>query len=259
MPPAQTAVNRCRLCLQEKKLCDSHIIPEFLYRPIYDPQHRIIQVSGAGRQGKHHKKGLREKLFCRGCEDKFGKLEKYAGDFLYSEAGANAQIGTEEYRDFIVIRGLDYTKFKLFQMSLIWRAGISSKPEFANVQLGGRHQEQLRLMLLKGDPGEPHQYGCFMIITPTYYEVLEKMMMFAEERRFSDNRCYMFLLAGLTWIFVVSSHSGTIPFKEKLFLSKDGTLPIMVEDKVSKQYFEKTVAGWQNSGQLEAVMKKYSK
>ncbi len=26
----------CKLCLQEKELCESHIIPKFIYRPVND-------------------------------------------------------------------------------------------------------------------------------------------------------------------------------------------------------------------------------
>jgi len=34
----------CRLCLQERPLRDSHIIPEFLYRPLVDEKHRAAAL-----------------------------------------------------------------------------------------------------------------------------------------------------------------------------------------------------------------------
>jgi len=62
--------------------------------------------------------------------------------------------------------GIDYKLFKLFQLSLLWRAGVSDRPIFKEVALG-RHQEILRRMLLDDDPGESHKYGCIMLAAIT--------------------------------------------------------------------------------------------
>jgi len=34
----------CRLCQKEKPLVQSHVIPEFLYRPLYDEKHRAVEA-----------------------------------------------------------------------------------------------------------------------------------------------------------------------------------------------------------------------
>lgn len=38
-------VSNCKLCLKEKELMFSHIIPEFFYEPMYDEKHRFMQIS----------------------------------------------------------------------------------------------------------------------------------------------------------------------------------------------------------------------
>jgi len=38
----------CRLCLRMALLSRSHIISEFLFKPLYDPRHRFIKVTEAG-------------------------------------------------------------------------------------------------------------------------------------------------------------------------------------------------------------------
>jgi hypothetical protein len=53
---------------------------------------------------------------------------------------------------FTEINGLDYAMFKLFHLSVLWRAGVSTREEFRNVKLGS-HEDVIRQMLLRDDPG----------------------------------------------------------------------------------------------------------
>lgn len=240
-------MTKCCLCLQEKKLCNSHIIPEFMFKSLYDPDnHRFYPLTDDPETPKHFKKGFRERLLCEDCEQKMSEWERYFHQLLVKRitfVGKKPGIVA-------VANGLDYAKVKLFQMSLIWRAGISStRKEFQNVQLGP-HEERLRHMLNKGDPGEPYDYGCILLLTPSYADLLSGLMMLANESRFDGHRCYSFLLCGVTWIFLVSKHTKSFHTTE-LFLSRDGKLSIIIDDKYSKQMFERTVTDWKNKGILD--------
>lgn len=158
-------------------------------------------------------------------------------------------------QDTILIWGVDYSKFKLFQLSVIWRAGVSGLQQFSNVNLGP-HEEKLRCMIEKNDPGAPDDYSCLVIFTPSHFHLTSKMMMLPQETKFDGHRCYMFLMAGLTWVFFVSSHIRQLPYKEKMFLSLDGDLPVMIENVASKIFFEQTVAEWKRKGNLDKALKK---
>ena len=49
----------CKLCLKENvKLCESHIIPEFFYIPLYDETHRYRILS---TMKKHNPKFYQDK------------------------------------------------------------------------------------------------------------------------------------------------------------------------------------------------------
>ena len=54
-----------------------------MYQTVYDKNHSFMVVSldeaGANQRCK---KGIREKLFCKECENKFSKLESYAAEFF---------------------------------------------------------------------------------------------------------------------------------------------------------------------------------
>jgi hypothetical protein len=69
----------CALCQQNKQLCDSHIVPEFMYQHMYDANHRFRVLSRNEVDATRFlRKGLREELLCRDCEAKFSKWESYA-------------------------------------------------------------------------------------------------------------------------------------------------------------------------------------
>lgn len=78
--------NKCHLCSQQTKLCNSHVIPEFFYEQmqLYDNKHRCYILSTEPRKYfPFVQKGYREKLLCKKCEGKFSRWENYARRVLY--------------------------------------------------------------------------------------------------------------------------------------------------------------------------------
>src|SRR5574337_198522 len=131
----------CRLCKEEKDLKCSHIIPEFLYKPLYDAKHRAVSLSeieiGQRRNfGKKRliQKGLRERLLCSECEQLLNnRYEKYFKALWFDQGALPSTI---ESGVTFELHGLDYHKFKLFHLSVLFRAGVSSLPQFSQVKLG---------------------------------------------------------------------------------------------------------------------------
>ena len=195
-------VGACALCLRNGILRDSHIISEFLYSALYDDKHRFYVIEAGEKYSEFEQKGLREPLLCADCETKLSVWEAYARD---------AFVGRHQFRfamdaDGVTwVEGVNYEQLKLFQLSILWRAGVAKQDFFSKVQLGP-HAETLRRMLLAGDPGEPWQYGCLvwavhlagepasMIIQPTPFRLPDK----AVGLRFS--------FGGLAWFYRIASH-----------------------------------------------------
>jgi hypothetical protein len=149
----------CSLCLSERPLQESHIIPEFLYGVMYDDKHRYNVLSLApDLPDRLEQKGARERLLCRECEQRFSKFERYAS--LVLKGGAPGMDG-QRSGDIVSVTGIDYAQFKLFLLSLLWRAGVASGRYFERVALGP-HEERLRLMLRNGDPGPFDLYPCIL-------------------------------------------------------------------------------------------------
>lgn len=215
----------CALCLQDVELRRSHIIPEFLYETLYDEKHRLQVLSIIPDQGNwHEQKGLRERLLCDACEQKLSVWERYAS--LVFKGGVSLSVRQDG--NIVHISGLDYRQFKLFQLSVLWRAGVSSLQFFENVQLG-KHAEALRQFLLAGDPGSPERYGCFMFGLKHEAGVFTGLIMQPGKVRLSGHIAYRFVFGGFLWAMLVSSHDLGAPLNQ-CTLSAAGNTAILLRN-----------------------------
>jgi hypothetical protein len=204
-------VGNCKLCLQTKNLCQSHIIPEFIYKPLYSSKHKIIEVQeGIPRLMQ---KGYREELLCQDCEkylnDNFEHPSVEIWDTLTSRKASKTiilnNIIDKQKNHAIVFSGVNYSTFKLFLLSIIWRASISKAPEFGEINLA-LHEEKIRQMLIEHDPGKQSHYPCIINLladssfTPIYIPKTNP--------RYEGHRVFRMILTNVLIWYVISSHSG---------------------------------------------------
>ncbi len=212
----------CRLCLKESRLSNSHIIPEYFYKPMYDSNNRFFKLSlEPDKQNEFVQKGLREYLLCNTCEQHINEYEKYANRVMFYEPPEKINQNSK----IVIVEGIDYKLMKLFQLSVLWRAAVSSLPTFQEVKLGP-HQERIRKMILNNNPGKYTDYGCLQ--TAIFMEekkLANGLVMAVELIRIEGYRIYRFVFGGIIWLFYVSSHNDSFILKN-LFLQEDGTLTI---------------------------------
>lgn len=153
----------CKLCLQEKPLQNkSHIIPDFMYREgkIYHADHTVQSINlkktpftSFTRVKKQYNAEYEGGILCRNCDGVVIKAyEDYARKLLY---GGNLK-PVPEYkyqRGTVTISEISYTHMKLFFLSILWRAAISSRPFFKEIQISPDQEEELRKMILSGTAG----------------------------------------------------------------------------------------------------------
>lgn len=221
---------RCRLRLEETELRESHVLSEFLYEPTYerfDPkqpkQGRMLKVpANTSEKLRYLQKGLRERLLCGGCEQYLNKIgEQYASKVL--KRMDEAEISTGER--YTIVTGVEYRPFKLFLMTQLWRAGVASGAFWKDVRLGP-HQERLREMLLREDPGQPHEYACAISRIPPSAAPLSRAVVQPFAKKIGGHTWYDFFARGYSWLYIVSSHSKDI-LEHRSFLSERGELPII--------------------------------
>lgn len=208
----------------------SHIIPEFLYQTLYDDKQRLQVLSIIPDQPNwREQKGLREQLLCDACEQKFSVRERYAS--LVLKGGLPVSYRREG--NTVFVGGLDYRQFKLFQLSVLWRAGVSSLPFFEKVQLG-KHAEILRQLLLAGDPGDPERYGCFMFGLKYEAEAFTGLIMQPGKVRLNGHVAYRFVFGGFLWAMLVSNHALGTPLNQ-CTLSVSGETVLFIRSATEMQ------------------------
>ena len=202
-----------------------------LREAIRGEKHRF-QHLGAEQKEKFEQKGLREFLLCGDCETKRSVWENHAKELM--EPGSPL-VYKSLRSDVQKISGFDYPEFKLFQLSTLWMAGISSLPFFSHVTLGV-HEERIRDMLFRSDPGEPYEYGCSMWATRLAGERSDLVVQPGRVKKRLLNRvAYRFTFGGYKWIYFVSTLPPKTPEERVVFeqggvLQKEGYFFVGTED-----------------------------
>jgi hypothetical protein len=212
----KTVLGICKLCGEHSELQNSHIIPEFFYDLIYDEKPRRFRVIPTDSSPKieFEQQGLREHLLCRKCEGKFGQLEDYVKRaFVDGKIADRRRAQAIQMQDCIVLQNLDYRKFKLFLLSLLWRMSIATQDFFANVSLGRKHEEKIRAALLSGDPLQPEDYPCAVELLTLGGQFYQDFFVKPYCLR-GAFRIYMTVIAGLRFSFFVG---GCAPSKFFVF------------------------------------------
>lgn len=237
----------CSLCREEKPLLKkSHIIPDFMYKGLFGPEHKLIELNiDRPEHRKTRRSGFYEAdLLCRDCDSvRLSGLETYVSAAIYRRGNPKLQeqIWVEKiigYDGLVSERyhNLDYTKVKLFFLSIIWRAHISSLPFFATVTLG-MYAEKIRKMLLGNDGGnEDELETCLVKIKPDETMLYRALVDFRKLKN-NGNYFYVFNMNNIMYHFNISPYRKESIF-EKGLMRKDGTMDIaLLGDQVAKGYF----------------------
>tara|TARA_R110002049_G_scaffold267237_2_gene443465 strand:- start:1201 stop:1737 length:537 start_codon:yes stop_codon:yes gene_type:complete len=91
------------------------------------------------------------------------------------------------------IEGADYCKLKLFFISLLWRASVSSQPMFTRVNLGKKFEERAKHLILTVDPGSDDEFAVTLAGFEDKFEsgigILDPI-----KARFAERNYYIFYL-----------------------------------------------------------------
>ncbi len=160
------------MCLEHKDLCkESHIIPKFLYKFLTGDNNLLVYLDVKRAHFKYNSE-YESDILCEDCDTGIiGKLDNYAAKFLHGEFPVKVapRLVSVEGQECVVRENdpnYDYTRFKLFLLSLLWRGSISSRPFFQQLKLRPTVEEDLRQMIKDNRPGEPDEYSCFICLPP---------------------------------------------------------------------------------------------
>jgi len=148
----------CKFCGQDRPLTKAHIVPAAFFRDTKLEKRAPLYLLSSD-PAAHVKKALigpyDPGILCRACEDRFHEFDDYAGNLLIRDRN---KVFNEAGRQVVVADGVDYRKLKLFVVSVLWRASVSTLPYYRRVDLGPRAARACQ-MIAEGDPGKPSEFG----------------------------------------------------------------------------------------------------
>lgn len=208
----------CRLCLQVRALVDSHIIPDFQFTPLKRGDGRFHVLSPDPEQKERTgQKGFTERLLCAECDNvRLQRNENYYAQLWSRRSLPN----TTQTKRFLIFRDHDYKLTKNFLLSILWRMSISSRPMFAAVSLGEKHEEVIRTGLLADREFAEDEYP--VTVTAPFFDGFfhEDFILQPDSHRLNGNRLYRCVISGMLYTFLVGS-APLVPELKALSLRKD--------------------------------------
>lgn len=145
-----------RLQQRKRSLCDengdnfpkSHVIPKGLYPKIQTGNPFVkLSVDGSVKKDNFRQNGIFDnKILCDACEKKTAKWDSGAIRIFNRILNSPVSIiGTSNYKEIFFTSGDEYKDFKLFFLSLLYRANFASDDFFEDVCLGIKHTKKLRI------------------------------------------------------------------------------------------------------------------
>jgi hypothetical protein len=141
-----------------------------------------------------------KEILCARCDNFMGRWDGYAAELLCRPLESFGRLEHLETQQFFYLEGFDYAKLKLFFVSLIWRAHLTTQPFFEQVNLGP-WAGVARKMIQDEDPGGLNTFG----VSVVRYEnpLAEATMSPAEVIRFGGINCYRVSLPNYAFLVKV--------------------------------------------------------
>ena len=123
----------CRFCLEQRQLIEAHIIPKGFFERIRSDEPNILV--NESDYPKRSPQGIYDKgILCGPCDNIIGKWDQYAQEVLtmdmsgFTLIAEGQNIGGWERPEY------NYELLKLFFISLVWRASISTHSFYAGLE-----------------------------------------------------------------------------------------------------------------------------
>ena len=211
----------CRYCGEFRPLIKAHIFPESFYRPILDSGE--VPTLYSTREAEYPRKapiGVYDTgILCASCDGAMGLYDDYAKRILFDTPMEPYPHGPAR-----LIQEYDYAKLKLFFLTLLWRAGISTHRMFEQVTLGP-HEDRLLAMIKAGNPGSSEEYS---VIVMSFDDPCARelgLQVFRARKRGALNY-YRFNAAGYTFFIKVDARATVGAFRQ-VMLAPGGPLFIV--------------------------------
>ena len=151
---------KCKFCGKERKIIKAHIIPEGFFRRIRQGEETLEMVTNkAGEYTKKSPIGEYDKtIICENCEAIWQEWDNYAQQLL-AEEPLNGRARYHGNRKICyVVDDFEYQKLKLFFISMVWRASVSSRKYFSRISLD-QFEDIAKQHIANKNPGDSEDFS----------------------------------------------------------------------------------------------------
>lgn len=218
---------KCHLCLKDRKLIKSHIIPESFFLPLRSGKRvPVIHSNTPGVYPKRSPIGIYDKsILCSKCDSLIGEWDNYAQQLLLKDFAEDLAVlyGTKKVA--YKIDSFNYHKLKLFFVSILWRASISNHYFYKRVKLGS-YQSIARKMIMENDPGSAE---LFSVVIAKFSNPKVTSILDPHPDRIDGIKSYRFYMTGFVVHIKVDKRNYPALWK-KFYIREGHPLWIILKD-----------------------------
>jgi hypothetical protein len=235
----------CKLCEHDLPLSNSHIIPEFAYRSLYEAAGKKSGKDGKffpiimGREvnsSDFEQKGYRQALLCSECEGKFAKWENHLRDFLVSIQNKKnykkiTLLKTQLPEGQVVyeVEGFNYHSIRMALLSILWRLSISDLELFKSYSLGKAHSERIKHILFEDQYIPEDIYPVYLAVNMSKGVPVKGLQKYGSCKRIDGLNAQIFTMCATDVITVVSNQKNSRK-RLKLCIREDSSAYILEKE-----------------------------
>ena len=181
-----------------------------MYTGLFDKNNKVVETNLFNfKEAKYRPTGIYDKnILCKSCDTKtIGGLESYAAKILYDKKDLVWTVHEDEHIINLMFKGVDYAKFKLFLISILWRASISKQKIFEEVNLGVKYEEMARQMIHENNPGKRYDFPTCIIGLKSDENLVKQAIVAPRRTKADGNTAYTFYINELFYWFNISEYN----------------------------------------------------
>ena len=203
-----------------------------MYKGMRNDQNQMVSrtLSELSAKGKLVQTGFYEKsILCADCDNRIlGRLDDYADGLLYGKGLIIREDGfsPDGQIRMLNLQGIDYKKFKLFLLSVLWRAHISKNKFFENVNLG-TEADKIRKIILNDVDVDESTYKIVMFAIMLNERELARMVVTPRHINENGLNFCTFIINGFVYQINLQQ-KDSLPIFSKEILRHTGQLNIAI-------------------------------
>lgn len=221
----------CKGCFQDKKLVKAHIIPESFFRQLKSGERPLRIFSNiVGIFPKKSYIGVYDPgILCQDCENLFKVYDDYGFKILVQNETAQEELIHEGKIVGYRINKVDGDKLKMFFLSVLWRASISTQQFYSKVNLGDL-EDVLKEMIWECSVGGPHDFS--FVLAKFDDQSVGKSMLDPHGEEWSGVSYYRFYMYG--YVLYIKCDTQKTPPEWVKFISSDNSLILISRGHMEK-------------------------